>query len=213
MRFALCNEMFQDMPWPEALRLTAECGYTGWEIAPFTLGDRPTALSAAERSQLAAQIRQAGVEVLGLHWLLAKTSGYHLTTEDAATRQRTASYLAELARLCRDLGGGLMVLGSPQQRNFDPRQMTHAQATQHAVQLLEQLVPALEATQVTLALEPLGQEKAISGIMRRGRRGDRTGWFALGAVASGCQGHEYRRPADCRRDSGQCQWLAPLSCQ
>ncbi len=86
MRFAICNELFQDWPWERALDLTRECGYTGWEIAPFTLGGRPESLPAARREQLAQQVTRSGVEMLGLHWLLAKTEGYHLTTNDAAFR-------------------------------------------------------------------------------------------------------------------------------
>jgi sugar phosphate isomerase/epimerase len=156
MRFGLCNELFQDWDWPRALELTRQLGYTGWEIAPFTLGSSPTEISESQRSQLAQQVRSAGVEVIGLHWLLAKTEGYHLTVDDRQTRLRTAAYLAELTRLCRDLDGGLMVLGSPLQRNFDPACMTHDQAAANAMEVIEQVIPSLESMQVTLALEPLG---------------------------------------------------------
>jgi sugar phosphate isomerase/epimerase len=96
-----------------------------------------------------------GVEVVGLHWLLAKTEGYYLTTNDADVRRRTAHYLGQLAKLCRDLGGNIMVLGSPQQRNF-PADMTHEQADANAIHVLEMALPELEKQQVTLALEPLG---------------------------------------------------------
>lgn len=156
MRFAICNETFQDWPWERALDLTLECGYTGWEIAPFTIGGRADQLPSARRQQLAQQIARAGVEVVGLHWLLAKTEGFHLTTPDESIRQRTAEYLGHLAELCRDLGGSIMVLGSPQQRNFPEGEMTHQQATDNAVWVLERLLPALEAQQITLAIEPLG---------------------------------------------------------
>lgn len=155
MRFAICNETFQDWPWDRALELTLECGYTGWEIAPFTIGGRADQLPAARRSQLAQQIARAGVEVVGLHWLLAKTEGFHLTTADASIRQRTGNYLGHLAELCRDLGGSIMVLGSPQQRNFPP-EMTHEAAAENAISVLEQVLPTLEAQRVTLAIEPLG---------------------------------------------------------
>lgn len=155
MRFAICNELFQDWPWERALDLTRECGYTGWEIAPFTLGGRPELLPASRREQLAQQIARSGVEMLGLHWLLAKTEGYHLTTNDAEVRSRTSHYLGQLAQLCRDLGGSIMVLGSPAQRNF-PAEMTHAQAAENARSVLEAALPELEKQQVTLALEPLG---------------------------------------------------------
>lgn len=156
MRFALCNEMFPSDDWQRSLQVTLENGYTGWEIAPFTLGDSPTKLSAAERSKISNVVSQSGVEVIGLHWLLAQTEGFHLTTPEVEVRNRTAVYLGELATLCRDLGGSLMVLGSPKQRNFPPETMTHEDASANAVNVLEQLIPELERNQVTLALEPLG---------------------------------------------------------
>ena len=155
MRYAICNELFQDMPWEQALERTVEHGYTGWEIAPFTLGEAPVAIDSETRSRLANQIRSAGIEVIGLHWLLAKTEGFYLTTDDVNVRSKTATYLGELAKLCRDLGGSVMVLGSPQQRNFPP-EMTHEEADNNTIQVLEQALPALESNDVTLALEPLG---------------------------------------------------------
>ena len=66
------------------------------------------------------QAEQAGLDVVGLHWLLAFTEGYYLTSPEADVRQRTAGYVGELARFCRDLGGKVLVLGSPQQRNLLP---------------------------------------------------------------------------------------------
>lgn len=93
--------------------------------------------------------------MVGLHWLLAKTEGYHLTTKDVDVRERTAKYLSQLVELCRDLGGDIMVLGSPLQRNF-PSEMTHAEADTNAIYVLEKVLPALEKYNITLALEPLG---------------------------------------------------------
>ena len=49
---------------------------------------------------------------------MAKTEGMHLTSPDAAVRQKTADYLVALARCCADLGGDLLVFGSPAQRRI-----------------------------------------------------------------------------------------------
>lgn len=158
MRFAICNELFEGESLDHCLNLARHIGYTGLEVAPFTLGASADQISDASRRQFAEQVRRADLEIIGLHWLLAKTEGYHLTTVDAEVRARTAGYLRQLVRLCRDLGGDLMVLGSPQQRNFSAP-TTHGEATERAAQVLREVAPELERQQVTLAIEPLGPEE------------------------------------------------------
>ena len=155
MRFAICNETFQDWPFDKSFAFAAELGYTGLEIAPFTINTNAYEISAAKRAEVRKQAEKAGLEIIGLHWLLAKTTGYYLTTPDDAVRKKTAEYLAELARFCRDLGGSVMVLGSPQQRNLLPG-VTHEQAMELAANCLRQAMPTLEDCGVTLAVEPLG---------------------------------------------------------
>jgi sugar phosphate isomerase/epimerase len=155
MRFAICNETFQDWPFEKAFRFAAELGYTGLEIAPFTINTNAYEITAEKRAEVKRQADDAGLEIIGLHWLLAKTSGYYLTTPDEAVRQKTAEYLAELARLCRDLGGQLMVLGSPLQRNLLPG-VTHEQGMELAADCLRRAMPEMEQCNVTLAVEPLG---------------------------------------------------------
>ena len=155
MRFAICNETFQDWSFDKAFRFAADLGYTGLEIAPFTINISAYEISAARRAEVRKLADDAGLEIIGLHWLLAKTTGYYLTTPDDAVRHKTADYITELARLCRDLGGHLMVLGSPQQRNLLPG-VTHDQAMELAADCLRRAMPTLEECGVTLAIEPLG---------------------------------------------------------
>jgi len=155
MKFAICNETFQDMPFEQAFDLAREYGYTGIEMAPFTMALDARDISAARRTEVRNQAEAAGLDVIGLHWLLAKTTGYYLTTPDEAIRKKTSDYLAELARLCRDLGGSVMVLGSPLQRNVLPG-LTHDQAMEFAADTITRAMPVLEELDVTLALEPLG---------------------------------------------------------
>jgi sugar phosphate isomerase/epimerase len=155
MKFAICNETFQDWPFERAFAFAAECGYTGLEIAPFTIATYATDITPAQRAEIRRQADAAGLQIIGLHWLLAKTQGFYLTTPDAAVRRKTAEYLGQLARLCADLGGRVMVLGSPQQRNL-LHGVSLAEATDHAAEVLESLVPALEENDVVLAVEPLG---------------------------------------------------------
>jgi len=158
MKFAICNETFEGDSQREGLRLARELGYTGVEVAPFTLGTYAEEISDEARRGYRAMVEDLGMEVIGLHWLLAKTSGFHLTTEDEGVRAKTADYLRRLIGLCFDLGGGVMVLGSPAQRNF-VAPMTHAQASANAVDVLRRIVPDLEGAKVRLAIEPLGPQE------------------------------------------------------
>jgi sugar phosphate isomerase/epimerase len=155
MKFAICNETFQDWPFERAFAFARECGYTGVEIAPFTIDTDVRKIGPARRAEVRRAADDAGLEVIGLHWLLARTEGFYLTSPDAAVRRATSQYIAELARLCRDLGGGLMVFGSPQQRNLQPG-VSRADGMHFAADVFSLCMPALEELDVTLALEPLG---------------------------------------------------------
>lgn len=155
MKYAVCNETFQDWPFEKAFQYAREVGYTGIEIAPFTLAQFATEVTPEQRATVKQQIKDADLECVGLHWLLAKTEGFYLTTPDEAVRKKTGDYLADLARLCRDLDGSIMVLGSPQQRNLLPG-VSHEQGMEFAAEVIKQAMPVLEDCGVTLALEPLG---------------------------------------------------------
>lgn len=155
MQFAICNETFQDWPFDKAFQFARDLGYTGIEIAPFTMATSAYDITPQQRATVRGQAEDAGLDVVGLHWLLAKTEGYYLTTPDGAVRRKTSEYLAELAGLCRDLGGDVMVLGSPQQRNLLPG-VSHDEAMQYAAECIRGALPTLIDNEVVLAVEPLG---------------------------------------------------------
>jgi sugar phosphate isomerase/epimerase len=159
MRYAICNETFQDWDHVRVCRTAAGLGYAGLEIAPFTLAPRITDVSADQRRGLRGQAEDAGLQIIGLHWLLAKTEGLHLTSPDAGVRKRTADYLVELARCCRDLGGELMVFGSPAQRRV-PAGATKEQAADLALDTLNRARNGIADAGVTFCLEPLSPPEA-----------------------------------------------------
>jgi sugar phosphate isomerase/epimerase len=154
IRVAICNELFEGWDFGRVCRTIQAMGYQGIELAPFTLAPSINELSAERRRGLRAQIEDAGLVTVGLHWLLAKTEGLYLTSPDAATRGRTADYVVALAEATRDLGGSLMVFGSPKQRDLLPGVSYH-QACDYAAEVFRAAMPTLGTLGVELCLEPL----------------------------------------------------------
>lgn len=154
MKFAICQELFVDWEWECQCRFIAETGYTGIELAPFTLAPRITDVSAARRCELRAVAESHGLTICGLHWLLAKTEGLHLTTADANVRRTTAQYLRDLGSACGDLGGTFMVFGSPMQRSL-MEGTSREQAMDRAAEVFRAAMSVLADRGVTIVMEPL----------------------------------------------------------
>ena len=159
MRYAICNETFENWDHARICKTVAELGYQGLELAPFTLAPRITDVTAEQRKTLRKQAEECGLQIIGLHWLLAKTEGLHVTSPDPAVRSRTAEYLVELARCTRDLGGDLMVFGSPAQRRI-PSGKTRADAAEYAVDTFNQAKKGIADAGVKFCLEPLSPPEA-----------------------------------------------------
>lgn len=154
MKFAICNEQFEGWDFERVCTFVSRAGYEGVEVAPFTLAPLITDVSPQRRAELRLHADDAGVAIVGLHWLLAKTEGLYLTSPDSGVRRRTAAYLVSLAEACHDLGGTLMVFGSPKQRSLLPG-VTQEQAYEWAAETFRIALPAIADCGVTVCMEPL----------------------------------------------------------
>lgn len=154
MKFAICQELFEETPWEEQCRIIAEAGYTGIEVAPFAISQDLATISEQQLQEMRSVAAAHGLEIIGLHWLLAKTTGLHLTSPDAEIRNRTSEYLKLLARTCATLGGKVLVFGSPPQRNL-LEGVTIEAAMQHASEVFREAMPVFAENGVRLCMEPL----------------------------------------------------------
>jgi sugar phosphate isomerase/epimerase len=157
VKFAICNETFREVDFAGTCAAAARHGYAGLEVAPFTLGN-PGEVDERDAARCGALIRDHGLEMVGFHWLLAKTPGLHLTDPDPAIRERTFTHARHLSRLCAAMGGKIMVWGSPQQRTLEAG-WDRIEAELRTIDFFQRLSPYLAADGVTVAFEFLGPQE------------------------------------------------------
>src|SRR5207244_6330850 len=132
-RHSTCNEAFEKYPFADACKTIRRIGYTGIEIAPFTLAERPTDVTADQRREYRDIMESEGLAFVGLHWLMVSPKGLHVTTPDAGLRRQSWDHIRDLIDLCADLGpNGVMVFGSPKQR-ASTGGLSREQATRHFI--------------------------------------------------------------------------------
>ena len=157
-RIALCNEVLADLPFARQCAMAAALGYDGLELAPYTLDEAPHRLPAGQRTGLRRAVTDAGLAVVGLHWLLVTPKGLSITSPDDNVRARTVDVMSGLIDLCADLGGRVLVHGSPQQRAIADGQ-SPADAWARARACFAAASEVAAAAGVTYCLEPLSRRE------------------------------------------------------
>jgi len=159
LRHSICNDLFQGRSFADAAKAIRGAGYTGIEIAPFTLSDDPAALAPARRRELRAILESEGLEFAGFHWLLATPKGLHVSAPDRALRGASWDYLRRIIELCADLGPhGVLVFGSPKQRSTTGG-LTPAEATRHLVEGFVEIAPYARERGTCVLLEALSPDQ------------------------------------------------------
>jgi len=155
LRHSICNEAFDKWPFAEACQAIRKAGYTGIEIAPFTLAETPSEVTAAQRTEYRDIMAAEGLVFVGLHWLMVSPKGLHVTTPDEELRARSWQHIRDLIDLCADLGpNGVMVFGSPFQRSTTGG-LTREQATRNYIDGLTAVAPQAQDRGVRILVEAL----------------------------------------------------------
>lgn len=158
MRLGTCNEYFEHWPIEEVFDYAAQVGYQGVEIAPFTLADSVEEIPTSRRAQIRRAAATAGVDIIGLHWLLVSPKGLYTNHVDDAIRHRTRDYFKALIQFCGDLGGQVMIVGSPQQRNVQVG-WDYDETWKRTCAVFEDCLPLCEQNAVSLCIEPLSADQ------------------------------------------------------
>ena len=140
--------------------MAAELGYEGLELAPYTVEtETPHRLSSRRVRALRKTASDAGVAVSGLHWLLLAPKGLSITAADKAQRARTLEVMHGLVELCAELGGEVLVHGSPAQRRL-PKGKGEAAARRRAIDALADVAETATRCGVVYCIEPLAPSMA-----------------------------------------------------
>jgi sugar phosphate isomerase/epimerase len=154
MKISVCNELFKGWPIEKVFRYAAALGYDGVEIAPFTLADSVTEISHERRKALRRSAAENGIEIVGLHWLLAKPEGLCINHPDEIIRIRTQEYMEALIHFCADIGGKVLIHGSGHQRKVQDRG-TFRESWDWARDSFEACLETARKRNVTYCIEPL----------------------------------------------------------
>jgi len=155
-KYAMCNESMAELSWAEQCRIVSDAGYEGIEIAAFTLVEEGVQeITMPRRKEMVSVMKDAGLECVGLHWLLAPPpKGLHFTTPDAGVRRKTVAYLEALIDFCGDLDGSYMIFGSPKQR--DTKGISVEQAKKYFAEGLAAVADHARQRGIEILVEPLG---------------------------------------------------------
>jgi len=156
LKFAICNELFQGWSLERIFDYVSQLGYDAVEIAPFTISDDIRTVGTEGRRRMRENAASHNLEVTGTHWLLVTPKGLHLTHPDEGVRRHTKQYLCELIRFTSDIGGKILVFGSPQQRNVMSG-VSKEQAWNFAKEIFSECSRFAEDYGAAICLEPLAR--------------------------------------------------------
>ena len=136
------------------LQLLSSLKCEGIELAASMLWQEPVDSTIRQRLELRRKIQDAELKLTGLQSLLY-TRRDLLLFKDKKGRQKTLDYLIRLMDLCRDLGGEILVFGSPRNRNIGdlPREKAYA----IAVDFFSRVGKQAEKRNLCFCIEPLGK--------------------------------------------------------
>ncbi|MEE2746121.1 MAG: sugar phosphate isomerase/epimerase family protein, partial [Pseudomonadota bacterium] len=138
----------------EELFLLGDIGISGLEVAPSRVWPMDQLTNIAGEVEIyRRQVELAGLRVIGLHSLFYNMPGLGLF-KDQPNRSKSLRFLAELSKMCRDLGGKILTYGGGRQKGS----LTSENAKEEALNFFSDLIPMIQEHGTCFCFEPLGPE-------------------------------------------------------
>jgi len=166
MKISVSNIAWDNQYFSEYLGFLRHLGCSGVELAPSCIWQEPIEASAAERRHVSRLIEENHLDLVGFHALLYTRPDLSLFTSKE-TLNKAIAYLAELARLCSDMQGRVLVFGSPRNRALSGR--SYSECVQWAQEGFYSLSEICKALGVFFCIEPLGPDE--TDFIRSAREG------------------------------------------
>lgn len=156
VKLAVSNVAWYHKEIDRFIGLISELGCDGIELATSMIWDEPIDVSIGERRALKRKIEEQGLQVTGLQSLLYTRQDLKLF-ESEELRIETLDYFTKLMDLCNDLGGKLLIFGSPRNRNFDVDRISSELAYSIAREFFGEVGERAKERDVVFCIEPLGK--------------------------------------------------------
>lgn len=141
----------------DQLASLAKHGVDGVELRPSEFFPDPVQVTRAQRAEFRARVERHGLKILGFHGLIEGHRSLGFFAGEATVRQ-TIQLLREQVKLCQELGGTVITLGSPKERSHGLEISTDV-ALRLASDEFRRLVPICESRRVSFAIDPASPEE------------------------------------------------------
>ena len=160
MKLAVSNIAWANDNTEAFLEFISSMGCHGVELAINKIWNEPISANGDQINQLRKSLDKFNIEMIGFHSLLYTRPDLKFFP-DVNNFRETCEYIRLLAKLCQQLGGSRLVLGSP--RNREIVEIDYEQAWGIAVKEYRRLSEELFNYNVKLLFEPLSPKDTNFG--------------------------------------------------
>jgi len=156
MKLAVSNIAWFPGEIDDFITLLSSLRCEGIELAVNMIWSEPIDVCITKRKELRSKIEDAGLKVTGLQSLLY-THPELILFNGKNHRIKMMDYLSKTMEVCSDLGGEILVFGSPRNRNKD--NISKHKAHLIAVEFFSAMGRIAQENDVCFCIEPLGRKE------------------------------------------------------